>query len=212
MAIMPVIIKVKPGRKTGNESRPIVDAVRRGNYINEGDRGAYIVGVFACRDVASDGKTYSLEQKQWKYCLFKEQWEAVLKGQDIFTDEEKALVLAGYELLKSFSHGWGQRAIEQSHVMQLINKWSGQIEGIGRQGNTPKNPIVPEVKNYYQITEDKVRLVARALTRERGKDNVTIEAICQWMMQDTKDAGEQLAPDFRDQVETILSKITASRG
>jgi len=167
MAIIPVKIKVQPGNKTGHVSRPIVAAVREGDYINKGDRGAYIVGVFACRDVASDGKTYSPDKAPlWQHCLFKEQWEAALKGEDKFTDEEKALILAGYELLKSFSHGSGEKAIKQPHVMQLINKWSGQAEGISRQdtskNNTSGGGHVPSCEDLHAMyrkhfrPEDKV--------------------------------------------------------
>lgn len=109
---------------------------------------------------------------------------------------------------------------EEISILEKYNLWDLTLlkgytekgrEALRRQKSDSK-PIASETMGHYQITEEIVRLAARAVARELGKNKVTDEAICQWITQDAAEAGEPLAPDFRDQAKAILSKIAAGRG
>ncbi len=120
-------IDVTPGGKTNRNSKQVVVSVQQGHAIPQGDIGAYIVGVFACQSLSSDGKDYDRFAKgQWKHCLYKAEWTASLQGRDEFTDEQKSLILAGAELLKRYDHGWGNQVMAQLHVRRLIDVWRKQ--------------------------------------------------------------------------------------
>jgi hypothetical protein len=119
-----ISVRVVNGTKTYISSKKVVGEFLQGNPINEGDVGAYLVGVFACQPLTTDEKRYNLEESgQWKHCLYKNQWKAVLQGRDEFTDEQRGLILAGSDLLKRYPHGWGGRAVSQNHVNKLLKSW-----------------------------------------------------------------------------------------
>ena len=123
MSIVPTYIKVVPGIKDRKmRAVHVIAQVRNEESIVEGHTGAYIVGVFACRDVTEN--RYVDKKSQWGHCIFKKQWEDVLDGKDTFTDEEKALVLAGRDLCVWYPHGWGNKALAQEHVIRIMDKWS----------------------------------------------------------------------------------------
>ena len=130
-------IKVVEGRKNWDKSaRAVVDSVLRGEAISQGDIGAYLVGVFACRPLTPDGKHYDQREKgQWKHCLYKEEWEAALQGRDEFAQEQKRLILAGFELIKkepSHPRRWWHKAVVQPHVRKLLEKLRAEARNVLR--------------------------------------------------------------------------------
>jgi hypothetical protein len=101
MPVTKKYIQVAPGTRENpaRSATAVVASVVRGEPLREGEIGAFLVGIFACRPLASDGSSYAQEKKQWQHCVFKQQWQAALRGQDTFTDGEKALILAAKDLL-----------------------------------------------------------------------------------------------------------------
>lgn len=127
----PFPLVVKQGKKTWRNSKEVISSVLQRDSIPEGDVGAYIVGVFACQPLTKDGKSYNRTVPgQWNHCLYKDEWSAALQGMDQFTDEQKSLILAGYDLLKKHSHGWGDKATAQYHVRKLLDAWRSQIKNM----------------------------------------------------------------------------------
>lgn len=120
-----ITVKIIIGRpKSNRTSREIIAAVLHGEEIPQGDRGAYLVGVFACQPITKDLKSYDMSVPgQWRHCLYKKKWTAALQGKDEFTEEERALILAGAHILKDYDHGWGNEAILQAHVKELLLQW-----------------------------------------------------------------------------------------
>lgn len=120
-----ILIDVILGRpKSYRSSKKVVASVQQGDSLPEGDIGAYLVGVFACQPLTTDSESYDMSKPgQWSHCLYKKKWKATLQGKDEFTDEERALIIAGAELLKDYNHGWGSKAVSQSHVKKILNTW-----------------------------------------------------------------------------------------
>ncbi len=124
-------IQVVPGSREKPErpSTVVVASVQRGEPLRDGEIGAFLVGVFACRPLTSDGSAYDKEEKQWRHCLFKNQWQAALRGEDTFTDEQRELIFAGRDLAQQYAPGhWGARAMRQPHVQRMLDKWSRDAE------------------------------------------------------------------------------------
>ncbi len=120
-------VEVVDRSKSGRSSRAVVASVQRGEPIPRGDIGAYLVGVFACQPLTMDRKDYNLKAKgPWRHCLYKKQWRAALQRKDVFSPEEKELILIGAKLLREQRrpHGWGSQAVLQRHVRELLHKWS----------------------------------------------------------------------------------------
>lgn len=120
-----ISVNVIVGRpKSNKSSREVVAEVQRGEAIPQGDVGAYLVGVFACHPLTGDLQNYDRGKPgQWSHCLYKKKWEAALHGRDDFAGEEKALIIAGAELLKDYDHGWGNKALSQAHVKKMLESW-----------------------------------------------------------------------------------------
>ena len=121
-------VNIMVGRpKSNKSSKEVVAAVQRGEAIPQGDIGAYLVGVFACHPLTKDLQNYDQgEPGQWRHCLYKKKWAAALQGKDEFAEEEKALILAGADLLKDYDHGWGNTALSHTHVKLLLDHWTRQ--------------------------------------------------------------------------------------
>ena len=123
-------VKVVDGNKTGRSSKDVIQSVIQGESITKGDVGAYLVGVFACRDLAEDDNhTYdAVNKEQWNHCIYKKEWETALDGKDIFTDQQKGLILAGAKLLEQYPHGWGNKAVSQPHVHRFLETWAKESQ------------------------------------------------------------------------------------
>lgn len=199
MAIKRVEIKVVPGNMTKTIPHSgIVDLVRRGQPINEGDRGKYLVAVFACADVAPDGKTYDTKKSQWRWCINKEQWKAALAGRDTFTDEQKTLILAGYELLKSYHHGWGIRAIAQAHVQRLLKQWATGID------ETDDVSLAESDLNVYEPTKGDLERHIGIEQRRTGEQQVDIDVVFDEIEKNLTEKGLILKHGWRARLESEL--------
>jgi hypothetical protein len=94
------------------------------------------VGVFACRPLTSDYKSYDpVKKSQWRHCIYQKKWVAALHGKDEFTEEDKSLILAGAELLKNHTHGVWNEAIVQPHVQKLLESWRNANQGVREAHN-----------------------------------------------------------------------------
>lgn len=129
--IKPYPVRVTEEIKTGRSSEAVIASVIRGEPLPKGDIGAFLVGVFACRPLTNDGKSYDPKiLKQWRHCRYKTEWQTALRGEDIFTDQQRTLILAGEVLLERYGHkgrdgglGWGHKAAAQPHVRGLLMRW-----------------------------------------------------------------------------------------
>jgi len=145
-----ISISVVAGRpKSNRSSREVIKSVLNGEGIPQGDRGAYLVGVLACQPLTQNRKSYDMSAPgQWRHCLYKKKWEAALQGKDQFTEEERALIIAGAELLDDYDHGWGKEAISQAHVKELLSQWA--------QGDV--RPLIPTTKKKEKNTAPSISI------------------------------------------------------
>lgn len=201
--IKKIQVKIVGIRKSGRNAKEVIDLVHNDKAIPENDIGQYLVGVFACRPLTFDYKSYDpVKKSQWSHCIYKKKWEAALHGKDDFTDDEKSLILAGEDLLKNYTKGVWNEAIAQPHVRKLLESWKNsnletssidEIETLNLQNNGVTRKIFNDACNNLKKSGEKVTLMSICDFIKKSYDTSRFESdwettlkdkISEWKLED----------------------------
>ena len=108
---------------------------------------------------------------------------------DEFTEEDKSLILAGAVLLKVDSHGWGNKAIAQPHVRNLLESW-----GDSNQETSTANVDIDS--GSYVPSDAEIEAAIETVCQRDGTEEANPDALRAEIEQQALKTGRRLHPDW----------------